>query len=108
MPGVPKLARTLERGRVGRGLTPADAAEALRVVPTTILDWEAGRRMPHRHHLASIAELYGIELDGDDGLEPLRALWVRSRREARRRAAGTNLLAAILFLVGGVFAAGGG
>ena len=108
MPGVPKLARTLERGRVAEGLTPAEAAIALRVVPATIIDWEAGKRMPHRHHLPAIAELYRLELDGDEGLEPLRALWVRSRREARRRASGSSLLAAVLIVVGVAFAAGGG
>ena len=48
--------------RRNNGLTQAEAAEKLGVVPETVANWESGRAEPSVATLRKLADLYGVPL----------------------------------------------
>lgn len=54
---------SLKAARVNCEMTQNDVARALKVNPTTIMNWEKGRTYPTSDNLARLCELYKIGID---------------------------------------------
>ena len=53
--------KTLREAREQRGLNIREAAFALRVMATTIRNWEKGKSRPREYILPHLARLYGLD-----------------------------------------------
>jgi len=53
------ISKNIKRLRQSKGLTLTDAAKALNTSPSTISDWETGRRTPRAGNIEKLAEFFG-------------------------------------------------
>lgn len=60
------------RGAINPPLTQRDIARRLALSPSAVNLWEQGKTEPSAHHLAVMAELYGVSCDWLLGIEALR------------------------------------
>ncbi|MBC8280128.1 MAG: helix-turn-helix domain-containing protein [Chloroflexi bacterium] len=58
------LGDSLKEKRLQAGFTQHDVARTLGVSFQTVSNWESGKHEPKGDHLDSLAELYGVELQG--------------------------------------------
>jgi len=54
---------TLKAARVNAGLRQVDAAEAINVSKSTLINWESGRTSPKAWQVQQLCELYGTPID---------------------------------------------
>ena len=54
---------TLKAARVNAGLTQTQAAQALKVSPSTLWKWEKGRSAPNIAKVGELCELYKLSYD---------------------------------------------
>jgi len=61
-PARTALGRELRRQRVARGWSQEDLAEAIGASQAMVSNWELGRHVPDLGHLASLANVYGMDM----------------------------------------------
>ena len=61
-----------KEARVRAGMTATAAAKALGVSPTTVSNWDLGRKQPSLELLCKVADLYGVTTDYLLGQSDLR------------------------------------
>jgi putative transcriptional regulator len=55
--------KTIRQLREARGWTQLELANALKVTPATVYNWERGRYEPSASKLRSIAQTFGVSMD---------------------------------------------
>ncbi len=66
------VSKTIQKGRIEKGLTQKDLAGKINEKPTLINDYESGKAIPNAQVLGKMERILGIKLRGKDIGTPLR------------------------------------